>query len=73
MVELVRQSYSKNKKIFNNIKRQLQKELDLNIKIDHVGSTAINNIIDILLGVEYVDNLNKITKNYEYGTFIEYH
>lgn len=67
MVELVRQNYSKNKKIFNNIKRQLQKELGINIKIDHVGSTAIKNmhgknIIDILIGAEDIDNLNKISK-----------
>lgn len=55
MIELVRQNYKQNKKIFNNVKKQLQKELDLSILIDHVGSTALKNmygknIIDILIG-----------------------
>lgn len=55
MIELVRQNFKQNKKIFNNVKKQLQKEFDLGIPIDHVGSTALKNmygknIIDILIG-----------------------
>lgn len=55
MIELVRQNFKQNKKIFNNVKKQLPKEFDLGIPIDHVGSTALKNmygknIIVILIG-----------------------
>ena len=55
MVELVRQNYKENKKIFENVKKVLKNKLDENIPISHVGSTALKgmygkNIIDILIG-----------------------
>ena len=72
MVELYRQNYSKNKKIYNRISKELRKEMGNNVIIDHVGSTALpnmygKNIIDILVGVpnekdmdKYSDMLKKI-------------
>ena len=52
MVELVRQNFKTNKKIYNETKHNLRKKLDKSISIEHVGSTAIpnmygKNIIDI--------------------------
>lgn len=44
MVELIRQNYKNNKKIYDKVKKQLQEDLDSNVSIDHVGSTAILNM-----------------------------
>ena len=60
MVELVRQNYNVNKKIFESIKNELRNKLDKSIPIEHVGSTAIKgmygkNIIDILIGAKDKD------------------
>ena len=55
MVELHIQNFEYNKKLFNQEKAKLQKFLPSQTPIDHVGSTAIpnmigKNIIDILVG-----------------------
>ncbi|MBE5736094.1 MAG: GrpB family protein [Clostridiales bacterium] len=55
MVELHLQDFEYNKKLFNQEKAKLQKFLPSQTPIDHVGSTAIpnmvgKNIIDILVG-----------------------
>ena len=57
MVVLEKQDYEKNKELYKSIETMLRKDIDKNIPIDHVGSTAIPNmygkdIIDILIGVE---------------------
>jgi len=44
MVELIRQNYKNNKKIYDKVKKQLQEFLDSDIPINHVGSTAILNM-----------------------------
>ena len=56
MVELHRQNYKENKKIYNQTVKKLRTKIPNELPIDHVGSTAIpnmygKNIIDILIGV----------------------
>ncbi len=77
MVEIVKQNYEDNIKLFNKIKSELIKILGKEYLINHVGSTAIpnmlgKNIIDILIGVnnqkEIVDVRNKLMEhNYYLG------
>ena len=55
MVSLVCQNFIENKNLYNKIYEDLRKNLDESIPINHVGSTAIpdmvgKNIIDILVG-----------------------
>lgn len=62
MVEIIKQNYQVNKRIFNKTKKELLKILDNKCIIDHVGSTAIpnmygKNIIDILIGVSNIKEL----------------
>lgn len=72
MVELVKQNLKENRKIYNNIKKELQHDLKKSISINHVGSTAIpnmygKNIIDILIGAkdnEEFDYIKSILNNY---------
>ena len=57
MVELVRQNFRDNKNLYKQIEKDLRKDIDINIPINHVGSTSIpnmygKNIIDILIGAE---------------------
>lgn len=57
MVELINQDFLKNKELYNAISLELHTLLGDSVHIDHVGSTAIpnimgKNIIDILVGVE---------------------
>lgn len=66
MVELVRQNFKTNKKIYNETKHNLRKKLDKSIPIEHVGSTAIpnmygKNIIDILIGAKNIDEFKYIS------------
>ena len=54
MVELIEQDFEKNKKIYNKVENDLKISLGETVKIDHVGSTAIpdivgKNIIDVLV------------------------
>lgn len=56
MVEIVRQNYKNNKKLYKNVYSRLFKQFEQGVIIEHVGSTAIpfmwgKNIIDILIGV----------------------
>ncbi len=67
MVELVSQNKKINNKLYNNAVRQIKKKIGNNYPINHVGSTALpnmygKNIIDILIGVEDVGDLDKVTK-----------
>jgi len=67
MVRIVKQNFDKNKEIYQKIKNQLECEIDEDIIINHVGSTAIpniygKNIIDILIGVENLDCFEKVAK-----------
>ncbi len=57
MVEIKNQDFDENKKIFEREKNELLKNLGSNVSIEHVGSTAIpnmvgKNIIDILVGAK---------------------
>lgn len=66
MVELEKQNFEENKKLYDNIKLELYKKISKSISIDHVGSTAIpdmygKNIIDILIGVETKEEFNEIS------------
>ena len=67
MVELVKQNFRKNKKLFLLVYQKLQNCLGENIPIDHVGSTAIpnmvgKNIIDILIGAKDTNEFQHIEK-----------
>jgi len=67
MVELKKQNYKVNKKIYNNILKELRENLSNEIPIDHVGSTAIKNmygknIIDVLIGASDDKEFEKIEK-----------
>ena len=44
MVELHKQNYSENKKLYNRIENTLKEKLGYNTPINHVGSTAIKNM-----------------------------
>lgn len=64
MVELHRQNYKENKKIYNKVLKELRKKIEKEIPIDHVGSTALpnmygKNIIDILIGVPNEFDMDK--------------
>lgn len=55
MVELVKQNFEENKKLYINVEEKLRQKLDKIIPIEQVGSTVIpnmygKNIIDILIG-----------------------
>ena len=58
MVDIVRQNFKNNKKVFDKTKKSLLKVLECqSVDIEHVGSTAIpnmfgKNIIDILIGAQ---------------------
>lgn len=66
MVELVRQNYSANKKLYKRVYDKLLVEFGKNVPINHVGSTAIpnmygKNIIDILVGVNNFEQMEEFT------------
>lgn len=57
MVELVEQNFTENKEKYNNVEKVLKTALGTQVPIDHVGSTAIpnmvgKNIIDVLVGAK---------------------
>ncbi len=71
MVELKIQDYNKNKELFFETEKKLRAVLGEDASIDHVGSTAIKNIvgkniIDVLIGAvdndEFVDFRDKLTQ-----------
>ena len=67
MVNLVVQNFLENKNLYNKIYEDLRKDLDESIPINHVGSTAIpdmvgKNIIDILVGAFDQKQFEEITK-----------
>lgn len=66
MVAIIKQDYLENKKIYNHIEEDLRRNIDKNIPITHVGSTAIpdmygKNIIDILIGANNKNQFEEIT------------
>ena len=68
MVELVKQNLKVNKQRFKKAKKILQKNLDMDIEIEHVGSTAIpnmygKNILDILIGVNNQTEFEKVKQS----------
>lgn len=78
MVELVRQNLKENRKIYKDIVKLLREKINKNVKIDHVGSTAIpkpnmygKNIIDILVGAkdskELEELINIVSSNNDSG------
>lgn len=75
MVEVVKQNFDENKKIYKRIEKQLRKDLKETIPIEHVGSTAIKNmygknIIDILIGAEDNEEFEYIKLVLEKNNFI---
>ena len=75
MVELKKQNYSSNKKLYEKVLKILREKLDIKIPIEQVGSTAIKNmygknIIDILIGAENNDEFEKIREKLEEVGFI---
>lgn len=66
MVSLVKQDYNENKKIYEKVETALRNELDWDIPINHVGSTAIpsikygKNIIDVLVGAKDEEQFEQI-------------
>ena len=70
MVELEFQNYEENVKLFNKTKEKLSKVLTRAQTIEHVGSTAIENmfgknIIDILVGVKNQEDFDLTFKQIE--------
>ena len=74
IVTLEKQNLKENTNIFKRELKKLRKDLDINIPIDHVGSTTLpymygKNIIDILIGARNIEEMNYITsiiKKYNY-------
>ena len=67
MVELHRQNYSENKKLYTRIENALKEKLGYNTPINHVGSTAIKNmwgknIIDVLVGASSENEMEEFSK-----------
>ena len=71
MVELEKQNFEYNKKLYKKIENELRKKLDKSIPIEQVGSTAIpnmygKNIIDILIGaiddIQFEQIANKLVE-----------
>ena len=74
MVKIVKQNFRKNKKIFKSMQKQLKRDLNEEIQIEHVGSTAIpnmygKNIVDILIGAEDINEFNYIERVLEKNGF----
>lgn len=66
MIELYRQNYKENKKIYNKVLKRLRNKIGKEFPIDHVGSTALpnmygKNIIDILVGANNEKEIDKIS------------
>lgn len=75
MVQLIKQDYLKNKKLYKVIENKLREKLNNSIPITHVGSTAIpnmygKNIIDILIGAKDIKEFAEITKVLEEKGFV---
>lgn len=67
MVSLELQNFEENKKSYNKIYEDLRSYLDESIPINHVGSTAIpdmvgKNIIDILVGAKNKEQFDNISQ-----------
>ena len=67
MVELHKQNYKDNKKIYRSIESKIRAKLGNNVPINHVGSTAIKNmwgknIIDVLVGANSEYEMEEFSK-----------
>ena len=67
LVNLVYQNFAENKAMYNKIESELRKDLGEDIPINHVGSTAIpdmigKNIIDILVGASDEKMFKELTE-----------
>ncbi len=67
MVEIIEQDFIKNKEFYKKIKNKLREKINKDIPIDHVGSTAIpdmigKNIIDVLVGAKDQDQFHELVK-----------
>ena len=67
MVELHKQNYKDNKKIYRSIESKIREKLGNNVPINHVGSTAIKNmwgknIIDVLVGANSEYEMEEFSK-----------
>ncbi len=74
MVDIVNQNYTENKIKYKKLERKLRKVLGNSVLIHHVGSTAIprmygKNIIDILIGVDNHNELNRISDELIYMNY----
>ena len=70
MVELEVQDFEKNKKAYKLVENELKDVLGENVRVDHVGSTAIpdmcgKNIIDVLVGAVNMQEFDKIKRKLE--------
>lgn len=70
MVKLEAQDYKKNKKMYGIVEKQLRECLGGDVSIDHVGSTALpdmigKNIIDILVGSKDKGHFEMLFKKIE--------
>lgn len=64
MVQLINQNYEYNKKLYNKVETELRKLFNKSTPINHVGSTAIpnivgKNIIDVLVGATDKEQFDK--------------
>ncbi len=67
MVELYKQNYEDNKRIYRSVESKIREKLGTNVPINHVGSTAIKNmwgknIIDVLIGVNSEYEMEEFSK-----------
>ncbi|MDR2524395.1 MAG: GrpB family protein [Candidatus Nomurabacteria bacterium] len=74
MIEIIRQDFQNNKRLFNAKKHQLAALLGKNTIIEHVGSTAIpemsgKNIIDILVAAGSVAELKNFSEKLQSAGF----
>ena len=67
MVEIVKQNFEDNKKIYEKIEKRLRNKINSDVPIDQVGSTAVpnmygKNIMDILIGANDKQQFDELVK-----------
>lgn len=75
MVQLVKQNLKENKEKYKKVKKNILDNIKINMQIEHVGSTAIpnmygKNILDILIGVDNVNDFKTVKEKLEQIGFI---
>ena len=76
MVEIVNQNFLNNKKFFYQVSSSLKTLLGENVPINHVGSTAIpnivgKNILDVLVGATNKNQFNEFSNILTNNTFLQ--